>query len=392
MITLTILGTVITLSILTLVLAGIVLLSVLIGLLWRLNRYLHQQAVKKSQQAMKRIVPQMKLEHRVLPSHQAWVETLLENNLLTPLFSPGRYMILGTPAMGSTAILSYVVSTINSSFAKDGRMCIYVDVGEFARPTRGMGYVSMEEIYRSIIWSGVQLPVKRLQTHISKSSFQRTGLDPMLKEIDGILKSGLTRMSPLAVRQSTVEVWNRLGIREVVFAIENLTQLDPATTPVLLELLQQTFGRIASVSYIIAANPATLVLNKKTEDGRIGLQISHDVRIAFNLEHLLISQPGLGREDNTVRLNYLARLIQPYPINEVSNRDRSAIRGLFSPPETWKLVFDRNKGNLVEIDATLEKLIEHYNSSGNKIDPATLQKMLRGKPKGLEPLPGGQYA
>jgi hypothetical protein len=250
----------------------------------------------------------------------------------------------------------------------------------------------MEEIYRSIIWRGVQLPVKRLQTHISKSSFQRTGLDPMLKEIDGILKSGLTRMSPLAVRQSTVEVWNRLGIREVVFAIENLTQLDPATTPVLLELLQQTFGRIASVSYIIAGDPSTLILNKKTEDGRIGLQISHDVRIALNLEHLLISQPSLGREDNTVRLNYLARLIQPYPINEVSNRDRSAIRGLFSPPETWKLVFDRNKGNLVAIDASFEKLIEHYNSSDKKIDPATLQKLLRAKPKGPDPLRGGGYA
>jgi hypothetical protein len=392
MITLTILGTVITLSILTLVLLGTVFLSVLIGLLWILNNYLNQQAVKKSQQAIKRVVPQMKLDQRVTPSHQAWVETLLENNLLTPLFSPGRYIILGTPAMGSTAILSYVVSAINSSFANDGRMCIYVDIGEVARPTRGMGYVSMEDVYRFIIWSGVQHPVKRLQTHLSKSSFQRTGLVQMLKEIDDILGSGLTRMSPLAVRQSTVQVWNRLGIREVVFAIENVTQLDPATIPVFLGLLQQTFGRIASVSYIISGDPSTLILNKKTEDGSIGVQISHDVRIALNLPDLLISQPGLGREDNTIRLNYLARLIQPYPINEVSNRDRSSIRGLFAPPETWKLVFDRNEGNLVEIDATFEKLIEHYNSSSKKIDPATLQKLLRGKPKGLEPLPGGQNA
>jgi hypothetical protein len=250
----------------------------------------------------------------------------------------------------------------------------------------------MEDVYRSIIWSGVQQPVKRLQTHISKGSFQRTGLVRTLKEIDGILKSGVTRMSPLAVRQSTVQVWNRLGIREVVFAIENITQLDPATIPVLLEFLQQTFGRIAAVSYIIAGDPATLILNKKTEDGSIGVQISHDVRIALNLGHLLISQPSLGREDNTVRLNYLARLIQPYPINQVSKQDRSSIQGLFSPPETWKLVFDRNKGNLVEIAESFEKLIEHYNSSDKKIDPATLQKVLRGKPKGLDPMPGGHYA
>jgi hypothetical protein len=56
------------------------------------------------------------------------------------------------------------------------------------------------------------------------------------------------------------------------------------------------------------------------------------------------------------------------------------------------LMFDRNQGNLVEITASFEKLIEYYNSSNKKIDPATLQKMLRGKPKGLKPLPGGQYA
>jgi hypothetical protein len=389
---LTISATAVSLSTLTLVLAGILLLSVLIGLLWMLNTYLHQQAVKKSQQAMKRIVPQMKLDDRVPPAHQAWVETLLEHNLLTPLFSPGRYILLGTPEMGSTAILGYVVSAINSSFAKDGRMCIYVDVAEAARGTRGMGYVSMEEVYRSILWSGVQHPVKRLQTQLSRGSFQRTGLERMLNEIDGILKSGLTRMSPLAVRRSTVQVWNRLGIREVIFAIENLTRLDPATIPVLLELLQQTFGRIASVSYIIAGDPSTLILNKKTEEGSIGVQLSHDVRIALHLGGLLLSQASLGREEDTVRLNYLARLIQPYPINTISKQDRSLIRGLFSPPETWKLVFDRNKGNLVAIDASFEKLIEHYNSSDKKIDPATLQKLLRAKPKGPDPLRGGGYA
>jgi hypothetical protein len=391
MITFTILATTITLSILTLVVLGIGFLLFLIGLFWVLNKYLNQQAVQESQQVMKSIVPQMILDYPVVPSHQAWVETLLENNLLTPLFSPGRYIILGKPEMGSTAILSYIVSTINSSFDKNGRMCIYVDIGEVARPTKAMGYVSIEDVYRAIILSGVHHPVKILQMHVSKSSFQRTGLVQMLNEIDGILKSGLTRISPLAVRQSTVQVWKRLGVQEVVFAIENVTQLDPATIPVLLGLLQQTFGRMASVSYIISGDPSTLILNKMTEDGSIGVQISHDVRIALNIQDLLISQPGLGREDNTVRLNYLAKLMRLYPIKKASKRDGSSIRGLFSPPETWKLVFDQNKGNLVEIAASFGKLIEHYNSSNKKIDLETLQKMLPGNTNVPENLAGGQY-
>jgi hypothetical protein len=320
------------------------------------------------------------------------VETLQENNLLTPLFSPGRYIILGTPEMGSRAILSYVLSTINSSFGRDGRMCIYVDIGEVARPTKGMGYVSIEDVYRSILLSGVQQPVQRLQTQVSKSSFRRTGLVGMLNEIEGILKNSLTRMSPLAVRQATAQVWKRLGVREVVFAIENVTQLDPATIPVFLGLLQQTFGRMASVSYIISGDPSTLILNKKTEDGSIGIQVSHDVKIALNLPDLLISQPSLGREDHTVRLDYLTKLLWLFRIKKASGREISSLRGLFSPPEAWKLVFDQNHGNLVEIAASFKKLIDHYNSTNEKIELKTLRRILPGDIHKTGKPAGGNYA
>jgi hypothetical protein len=214
----------------------------------------------------------------------------------------------------------------------------------------------------------------------------------MLNDIDGMLKGGLTRISPLAVRQSIVQVWKRLGVREVVFAIENLTQLDPATIPVFLGLLQQTFGRIASISYIISGDPSTLILNKKTEDGSIGVQISHDVRIALNLPELLISQPGLGREDNTLRLDYLTRLLRLFRIKKASGRETSSIRGLFSPPEAWRLVFDQNHGNLVEIAASFEKLIEHYNSTNEKIELKTLRRILPGDINKIGKPTRGNYA
>jgi hypothetical protein len=392
MITLTFLGTTVTLSSLTLVLLGIGLLAALFGLLWVLNNYLNQQAVQRSQRVMKSIVPQMKVDYPVAQSHRAWVEALLENNLLTPLFSPGRHIILGTPEMGSTAILSYVLATINSAFGRDGRMCIYVDIGEVARPTKGMGYVSIEDVYRSILLSGVQQPVQRLRMQVSKSSFQRSGLGQMLNEIEGILKNSLTRMSPLDVRQSTVQVWKRLGVREVIFAIENVTQLDPATIPVFLGLLQQTFGRMASVSYIISGDPSTLILNKKTADGSIGVQVSHDVSIALNLPDLLISQPGLGREDHTVRLDYLTNLLWLFGIKKASGREIASVRGLFSPPEAWKLIFDQNHGNLVEIAASFKKLIDHYTSTNQKIDLKILRRILPGDFRKIGNPAGGNYA
>jgi hypothetical protein len=372
-------------TILALFLLGIVFLAILIAIIWGINRSQNERALIQAQELIKTIITKTVINQQVTPSHQAWLTTLTEHGYLDLLYGPGIHIILGTPEMGTNSIFRYVMSKINPSFLQSGSMCVYVNINQTAQASRTIGYVPMDEVYKSIIWSGVQVPFSQLQSRMKKDAFNRTGLGNKLKEMDRILQAGLARLSPITVKQSLFQIWQIMGIKQVVFMVENLTAVDPNSIPALLGYLMRTFGHTPSVSFIISGEQSSLVLNKSTNDGNIGIQLMHDARIDINLPSLLVPQESFDPQATSIRLTYLEKLAR-YTYTE--GNLQNIVSNLFSPPDLWQLVFDICKGNLEEISNSFDVLFSYYKSTNKKITVKTMQNLLSTDSKVSETLLG----
>lgn len=385
MITFTILATTFTVSILTLFLLGIAFLVVLVAIIRWVNSALDRNAIAQAQEIFKSNIIKTAVESRNTPPHQAWLATLIENDYIDLLYGAGMHIILGTPEMGTTSIFRHVFTKVNSSFLQDATLCAYVDVKQTAKSSRTIGYISIDEVYRSIIWSSVQYSINLLQSKMNARHFHRTGLTKKQKELNGILNAGLTRLSPKVVKQTLFQIWQLIGVKQVVFLVENLTAIDPNSVPALLGYLMRTFGHTPSVSFIVSGDPATLILNKSTEDGYVGIQLMHDARIDIDLPNLLTPHDGINRQDSAIRLGYLEKLVH---LIQPNSNLRNMESNMFSPQDLWQSVFDVCEGNLDEISISFEKLFSYFNSTGKKITVKTMHNLLSIDARELDEIKG----
>jgi len=380
-----------TISIFTIILLSIFAISALVILFVVINNAQKKTSIITSRDLIKRIVPKMRIGYPDIPSHRVWVETLNEYGYLAPLTSVGNHIVLGTPQMGGTSIFRYLVSRFNTSFPEHAGMCAYVDVNQIVMSHKNTGYVSIEEIYRQVIWSSIKFPMAELESQIKQGAFKRTGLAKLLRDVDGILKSSLSKIEPTTLRQILFKIWQIIGVKRVIYIVDNITALEPGAVPVLLEYMLRTFGRTPSVSFIISGDPTTLVLNKRTNDGNVGAQLSHDVNIALNISEILLSKAKQDQDIYTIRTSYLAKLIKfIQPAIELPEKNNiSIVQEFFHNPEAWDAIFNLNNGELENISASIQEVVEYHQSTKKKITGEWVRKMFTARTVKSEDQAGG---
>lgn len=334
---------------------GLLLLVAVLGAVGAGVWYFQQQSKQRLQAACRKAAEEV--IQSWLPDapsnsvYARWVDILKEQGYIEPLYANGSMLILGAPGMGLTEVMQQVVRHLNTCFAEERRMGVYLDARELTcvAPLTGdeqsVDNSFPEEIYRAIIVSLIDPLLEKLAEQMGENAFSKSGLQALDIELKDHLAANIIDMPVAAISQTMRQIWDTAGITQVKLCLDYAALVRCEHQAVLLSLLLRTFTHSRQGDLVIGGRMDELQLMSSTPQGPVGIQFGHDIFLSVNLEALLLPQADVfGIDlDGGPRADWLAAIFMEAGYAASLEDFKSS---LFDPPESWKQLFHLHQGNL----------------------------------------------
>jgi len=300
-------------------------------------------------------------------AHKAWLQVLLQRHYMDKVNTPGAVLVLGGDEMGRETILRFVAQQINSRFPRTRTFSIYFDIAPISRVSQLMGKTILEEMYKRIVWNLVAPFSNSIYEILGEKDYRRSGLANLTNKLHLMLVKNSTEISYAEIRITVMEIWRILGIERTRICLDGITELGNTFTPYLLTMVMKTFGQSGKVDMIIGGDSRQITLQSRTPNSLIGMQLGHDILLAIDMDALLIPELSNIDTSDDIRLDFLASVLANSDSAIAQTISREKIIQLFSPPNSWKYVFEKTNGNLDIIARAMIKIAEYTQINGGKV-------------------------
>ena len=300
-----------------------------------------------------------------------WVNILEELGYLRSLLGINNGVVFGSETNGRQAIFIRALNRINNRFLEDRHLALYVDMQQLISGARSHQWVSIEDLYRRLM----KLPFvwyRTLAQHATEADEKLLMSNPYYRKwqnkLERILNEPLAEVNTLEIRRILYNWMDDCQIETITLFLDYFAELPLDGSLILLEKFKQTFPRGERVLLKLGGEADRLVVEQRTNEGRIGLQIHHDLLVDLDLEGLLTS-PDFSPSLTDPRQHYLTTVLNALTRSSVSALVDGQLDwdSFFTPPDLWHQLFQITNYDIRLTGALLDELVPDW-KYGQKVN------------------------
>lgn len=282
-----------------------------------------------------------------------WAETVLRFGYQDLLTGLQNTVVFGSRVMGRDAVMKHIADLINKRYAQERHAAIYVDIREQVTTATLYNFTSVDAVFRDL----VRLPFG-VNALPADEQTAREGAQHLVR-LEALLGVPLGKYNLLAVRDVVLQWLDSLSVQNLTLVVDELSALAPEFTPILLQMLLDTFPRGGRITFRLGGEKQAMRLQERARKGALGMQVNHDILISLDLEQVLQStdvKPSYSDPRQALLLGEVER-ISPSLAASLNEKPHPSWACLFDPPEAWYRLYESCEWNVELVVAALEYLL-----------------------------------